>query len=98
MSVLSRRSARLDLARSIAVGVLALGQILVSALAGGSVGAVAHAYPTPLLPADWAFAIWGPIYLGFLAYAGYQLLPGQRGREIHRRTGWWAAASALLNP
>jgi len=98
MSVLSRRSARLDLARTVVVGVLAVLQILVSALVGGSVGAVAHAYPTPLLAADWAFAIWGPIYLGFLAYAVYQLLPGQRVREIHRRTGWWAAASAVLNP
>jgi hypothetical protein len=50
-----------------------------------------------VLPAGWAFAIWGPIYLAFLAYAGYQLLPAQRGRTVHRATGWWLAASAVLN-
>ena len=61
-------------------------------------GAVAESLRTPLLAAGWAFTIWAPIYAGFLVYAGYQLLPAQRGREIHRRTGWWAAASALFNP
>jgi translocator protein len=64
---------------------------------GDSVGAVARDYATPLLAAGWAFAIWGPIYLGFLAYAGYQLLPAQRRRAVHRETGWWMAASAVFN-
>ena len=50
-----------------------------------------------MLPADWTFAIWGPIYLAFLGYAVYQLLPAQRGREVHRATGWWLAVSAVLN-
>jgi translocator protein len=98
MSVLSHRSARLDLARATTVAVLAVVQILVSVMAGGSVGAVAESLRTPLLAAGWAFTIWAPIYAGFLVYAGYQLLPAQRGREIHRRTGWWAVASAVLNP
>lgn len=103
MSVLSRRSARLDLVRGAVVAVLAVVQIVVAGLVGGgstgeSIGVVADDYRTPLLAAGWAFAIWGPIYVGFLAYAIYQLLPGQRGREVHRRTGWWAAASAVLNP
>lgn len=103
MSVLSHRAARLDLVRGTSVAVLAVVQILVSAWGGSgatgeSIGVVANAYRTPLLAAGWAFVIWGPIYAGFLAYAVYQLLPAQRVREIHRRTGWWAAASALLNP
>lgn len=97
MSVLSHRSARLDLARAASVAVLAVVQILVSVLAGGSQGAVAMSLRTPLLAAGWAFSIWALIYAGFLVYAGYQLLPAQRGREIHRRTGWWAAASAVCN-
>ena len=58
---------------------------------------VAKDYGTPLLAAGWAFVIWAPIYVGFLGYALYQLLPGQRGREIHRRTGWWLATSAVFN-
>ena len=56
---------------------------------------MAREYATPLLAADWTFAIWAPIYVGFLGYATYQLLPGQRGRELHRHTGWWLAASSV---
>jgi benzodiazapine receptor len=103
MTVTAQRSARVDVVRSGVVALLAILQFVFSALAGSGavgepVGAVARDYRTPLLAADWAFLIWGPIYLGFLVYAGYQLLPGQRGREIHRRTGWWLAASAVFNP
>jgi hypothetical protein len=98
MSVLSQRTARMDIVRSAVVAVLAILQIVVAAMAGGSVAAVANTLRTPVLAANWAFAIWAPIYLGFLLYAGYQLLPAQRGREVHRRTGWWTAASAVLNP
>jgi len=102
MSVLSPRSARVGIVRSALVAVLAVVQLVVAGL--GSIGvigepvrAVANAYATPVLAAGWTFVIWAPIYLGFLAYAGYQLLPAQRGREIHRRTGWWMAVSAVLN-
>lgn len=103
MTVTSRRSDTADLVRGAAVAVLAVVQIIVSALGGSgavgeSVGVVANDYATPVLAAGWTFAIWGPIYAGFLAYAVYQLLPGQRGRDVHRRTGWWLAASAVLNP
>jgi translocator protein len=103
MTVISSRSARVDLTRSAVVVLLAVVQIVVSGLGGSgavgeSVGVVANDYDTPLLAAGWTFAIWAPIYAGFLAYAVYQLLPGQRSREIHRRTGWWMAASAVFNP
>jgi benzodiazapine receptor len=98
MSVLSQRSARVDIVRSAVVAVLAIVQILVAVMVGGSVGVVANMLRTPLLAANWAFAIWAPIYIGYLAYAGYQLLPAQRSREVHRRTGWWMAASGVLNP
>jgi len=102
MTVTSQRSALLDLVRSCLVALLAVLQVVASALAGSgalgeSIGVVAKDYRTPLLAADWAFLIWAPIYLGFLGYAVYQLLPAQRGREIHRRTGWWLAASAVFN-
>lgn len=42
----------------------------------------------PLIPAGYAFAIWGPIFLGMLAYAIYQTLPSQRLRPVHRAIGW----------
>jgi translocator protein len=102
MTVTSQRSALTDTVRSVVVAVLAVVQVVVSGIGGiggvgDSVGEVARAYPTPLLAAGWAFAIWGLIYLGFLAYAGYQLLPSQRRRAVHRETGWWLAASAVFN-
>jgi benzodiazapine receptor len=102
MTVTSHRSALVDLVRSVVVVLLAVVQIVVSVLAGSGalgepIGLVAREYATPLLAADWAFAIWVPIYAGFLAYAVYQALPGQRGRQVHRETGWWLAASAVFN-
>ncbi|HVH24197.1 MAG TPA: tryptophan-rich sensory protein [Pseudonocardia sp.] len=103
MTVVSHRSARLDIVRSSLVALLGIVQIVVSTLAatsgiGEPIGEVARDYRTPLLAADWTFGIWLPIYVGFLGYAIYQLLPRQRGREVHRRTGWWLAASAVCNP
>lgn len=103
MTVTSRHTSTADLARSAVVAVLAVLQLVVSGLGGSGavgdgVGVVANEYATPVLAAAWAFGIWGLIYLGFLVYAVYQLLPAQRGREVHRTTGWWIAATALLNP
>lgn len=97
MTILSSRSTA-DLARGATVAVLAVVQVVVSGFGGSGVGAVARDYATPLLAASWTFGIWGVIYLGFLAYAGHQLLPAQRDRAVHRDTGWWLAASAVLNP
>ena len=81
-----------DLTRGLAVVALAVIQIVVAGLGGSGatgedVGTVARSYPSPVLPAGWTFAIWGPIYLAFLGYAVYQLLPAQRTREVHRATG-----------
>jgi hypothetical protein len=103
MTVTSQRSAQTDTVRGGLVALLAVLQVVVAGLAGAGrlvgdpVGVVANSYPTPLLAAGWAFAIWGPIYLAFLVYAGYQVLPGQRRRAVHRETGWWMAASAVFN-
>jgi translocator protein len=98
----SHRSALTDLVRSAVVVLFAVVQTVVAGIAGSGaagepIGDIARRYATPLLAADWAFAIWVPIYLGFLAYAGYQLLPRQRGRQVHRDTGWWLLASAVCN-
>ncbi|WP_232663051.1 tryptophan-rich sensory protein [Pseudonocardia sp. TRM90224] len=102
MTVTSQRPTVIDRVRSYAVIVLAIVQVAVAGLVGSgvtgaSIGAVAISYPTPLLPASWAFAIWLPIYAGLLVHAIYQLLPAQRGREIHRRTGWWMVLAAVCN-
>jgi hypothetical protein len=97
MPVTAHRSTSADLARGLAVTGLAVMQIVLAGLGGEDVGTVARSYPTPVLPAGWTFAIWGPIYLAFLGYAIYQLLPAQRTRAVHRASGWWLAVSAVLN-
>lgn len=97
MTVLTPGSTRTDRVRNGVVAILAIVQAVVAVLAGGAVGAVAREYASPLLVAGWAFAVWLPIYAGFLGYAVFQALPGQRAREIHRATGWWMAASAVFN-
>jgi translocator protein len=102
MPLTARRSSTTDLARAVTVVALSAVQLVVAVVGGAgvtgeSVGVVARAYRTPVLPAGWAFVIWAPIYLAFLGYAIYQALPAQRGRAVHRATGWWLAASTVLN-
>lgn len=93
---------RLDQVRITSVAVLGVAQFAVAAAGsngwwGTPTGEVALAHPTPLLAASWAFLVWIPLYLGFLAYAGYQYFPRQRHRDLHRRTGWWLAGSGICN-
>jgi benzodiazapine receptor len=92
-------SSTADLIRAIAVAVTAVAQVVASPLTtlaigpSSNTGAISDANQSPVTPAGYAFAIWGLIYLGCLALAVYQLLPSQRDREVHRRTGWWLAAA-----
>lgn len=46
-----------------------------------------------MLPADWAFAIWAPIFAGWLAYAAHQARPSRRADPLLRRTGWPVAVT-----
>ena len=41
-----------------------------------------------IIPANYAFAIWGLIYLGLFALAIYQVLPSQRENPKLRKTGY----------
>jgi hypothetical protein len=92
-------SAPSDLVRSTLLAVAAVAQIgsapLTSLALGPSSdqGPISDANLSPVTPAGYAFTIWGLIYLGSLALAVYQLMPRQRGREVHRRTGWWLVAA-----
>lgn len=60
-------------------------------------GPISDANLSPVTPAGYAFAIWGLIYLASLGLAVYQLLPSQRTRPVHRRTGWWLAGAFLCS-
>jgi translocator protein len=96
-----------DLLRAVVVAGLAVAQVASAGLTplllgGADTGAISDDNDSPVTPAGYAFAIWGLIYLACLALAVYQLLPSQRSRAVHRRTGWWLAgafaASAVWVP
>lgn len=86
-----------DTIRQAANIILAVAQIAVSVVAGKDIGPTSDRYPTYVLPAGYAFAIWGLIFGGTLGYAVYQLLPAQREKPLFRRIGWPAASSFLAN-
>ena len=52
---------------------------------------------TLLAPAQPAFSIWSVIYVGLTAYTVYHWLPAQASDRRHRRIGWLAGVSLLLN-
>ncbi|MGY1666312.1 hypothetical protein [Geodermatophilus sp. SYSU D00696] len=56
----------------------------------------AEASDSRVLPADWAFGIWFPVYAGSLAYAAETARPSRRRDPLLRRTGWPAAAAYAL--
>lgn len=91
-----------DIGRQCAVSAGVVLQVVMGAvggtgLIGESIGDVANSYATPLLPVGTTFAIWNVIYLATVALGVYQLLPGQRTRALHRRTGWLLVAAAVTN-
>lgn len=48
-----------------------------------------------IIPANYAFAIWGVIYLGLMAFGIYQLLPNQRTNDILRRIGYLLVIASI---
>ncbi len=88
-----------DVARQAAVVFGAVFQTIGSGLApaGTNVGELSDANRTLVVPAGYAFAIWGPIFLLCLAYAVYQALPAQRTDPLLRTIGWWTAGAFIGN-
>ena len=86
-----------DIARQFANVFTAIFQIYASYTVGSSVGAIAQEYRSPILPATYAFAIWGPIFILCAIYALYQALPAQRKHPVFRSIGWWTAGAFLAN-
>ncbi|NEN88939.1 MAG: tryptophan-rich sensory protein [Okeania sp. SIO3H1] len=48
-----------------------------------------------IIPASYAFAIWGLIYLGLISFGIYQVLPAQRENLILRRCGYFLVGASL---
>jgi hypothetical protein len=95
-----------DLARQIVV-LSAVTFMLIAAVVGaGAFGASAvqdqqggalNTDGSYLAPAGPAFSIWSIIYLGLIAYAIWQALPGQRANPRQRALGWLIALTMTLN-
>lgn len=69
---------------------------------GKTVGGLSDAYDTLFTPAGYAFSIWGLIFLGQIAHAGYQirLAFGERADErdaFFREIGPWLLVTNVLN-
>lgn len=65
---------------------------------GGQTSAqVSNRYETFFTPANYAFAIWGVIYLLLAAYSVYQALPAQRTNPLARASGWLYILTGVLN-
>ena len=48
-----------------------------------------------ITPANYAFAIWGVIYLGLFSFAFYQALPSQRENYLLQKLGYKVAVASL---
>lgn len=54
-------------------------------IGGKTIAQVTNDYPALFTPAGYAFAIWGVIYLAFIIYSIYQLLPSQSDVQFFDR-------------
>ena len=66
--------------------------------AGKNIGEVSNTTFADVLitPAGYAFAIWGVIYVGLIAFSIYQALPDQRHQRAIARTAWAIVGACLL--
>ncbi len=60
-------------------------------------GTMSRRYQTLITPAGYAFAIWGVIFIGVLAYAIYQVMPGQRSNPRFTAAAPWVIANMIFN-
>ncbi|MBE9177746.1 tryptophan-rich sensory protein [Oculatella sp. LEGE 06141] len=90
----------IDVIRPAATLIAILATLTVNALSNinpPSIGEIANTVlgGVQITPANYAFAIWGLIYLGLIAYGIYQLLPAQRHNATLHRVGYWLILACL---
>jgi benzodiazapine receptor len=83
------------LATALALGVNVLASAL--PLNGKNTGVISDQFKVYFVPAGYVFAIWGVIYIGWIAFSIYQALPSQRNNPRLQRIGWLYALSSVLN-
>lgn len=66
-------------------------------LNGQNVGEIANTLFSDvwIIPASYAFAIWGLIYTGLLVFGIYQVLPANRENPHTRKVGYWLAVACI---
>lgn len=79
----------------LALGVNILASVL--PLNGQNTGEISDRFPVFFVPAGYVFAIWGVIYIGWIAFAIYQARPSQRENPRLRRLGYAFALSCVFN-
>jgi hypothetical protein len=64
---------------------------------GLTIGAISQTFFNNVLitPANYAFAIWGLIYLGLISFAIYQALPRQKNDALLRKIGYKLAIASI---
>ncbi|MGB3469965.1 MAG: hypothetical protein WBA51_03990 [Erythrobacter sp.] len=60
---------------------------------GEPIGSRSDAIRTLITPSGWAFAIWGPLFLGSAVFAIWQALPAQRDNALIDRIAWPASVA-----
>ena len=66
-------------------------------LNGQNTGEISDRFKVYFVPAGYVFAIWGLIYIGWMAFAIYQALPAQKGNPRLRSLGYLFALSGIFN-
>jgi hypothetical protein len=64
---------------------------------GLSIGDISNRFfsEVQIIPANYAFAIWGLIYLGLISFGIYQVLPAQRDNPHLRQIGYFLVLASL---
>ena len=88
-----------QLANALSVVLALTVNILASALPlnGQNTGEISNRFQVYFVPAGYVFAIWGLIYIGWIAFAVYQFLPAQKESPRLRRLGYLFALSGIAN-
>lgn len=86
-------------ANALSVLIALMGNILASALPlnGQNTGEISDRFLVYFVPAGYVFAIWGVIYIGWIAFTMYQFRTGQRESPRLRRLGYLFAFSGVFN-
>jgi len=66
-------------------------------IGGKNTAQISDKNPTLITPAGYVFSIWSVIYILLAIFVVFQLLPGERRRELREKVGWLFVAGSILN-